>query len=261
MAGPGRFTDAILLRVVDYRDADRIVTLLTRELGKVAVMARGARSSRRRFGGALEPYALLRAEVALGRGEVGRLGQAQVQRAFPRILVDLQRITLAGAALELVREIAPQREPDERLFDATVELLDVLDAAQRAREELLLAFQIRVLSIAGFTPGVDLCARCAKRAPAGKAARFDPALGAIVCVACGGGPLGLSGSARERIRSCVPRGWVEAVVDWKPGELSEVRQALGDLIASHIGRRLHGPDLVAQVSELPQRTSGGAKTA
>lgn len=261
MAAPGRFTDAILLRAVDYRDADRIVTLLTRELGKVAVMARGARSSRRRFGGALEPYALLRAEVGLGRGEVGRLGQAQVQRAFPRIIVDLPRITLAGAALELVREVAPQREPDERLFDATVELLDLLDAADRGREEILLAFQVRVMSIAGFTPGVDLCARCGKRAPAGKAARFDPALGAIVCVACGGGPLALSGSSRERIRSCVPRDWMDAAVDWELRELSEIRQALGDLVAAHIGRRLHGPDLVAQVSELHQRTPGGAKTA
>src|SRR5690606_30740256 len=131
---------------------------------------------RRRFGGALEPYALLRAEVALGRGEVGRLGQAQVLRAFPRILTGLDRITFAGAGLELVREVAPLREPDERLFDATLSFFETLDAAADAREELLLGFQLRVMSVAGFSPGIDVCAKCGKRAPAGKAARFDPGL-------------------------------------------------------------------------------------
>lgn len=48
-------SDALLLRASDYRDADRIVTLFTRELGKVSAIARAAKSSRRRFAGALEP--------------------------------------------------------------------------------------------------------------------------------------------------------------------------------------------------------------
>lgn len=253
MPAPGRFTDAILLRAVDYRDADRIVTLLTRELGKVAVMARGARRSRRRFGGALEAYALLRAEVALGRGEVGRLAQAQVQRAYPRTIADLRRIALAGAGLELVREIAPAREPDERLFDATVRFLEVLDAAAEAREEILLAFEVRVMSIAGFTPGVDVCARCGKRAPEGKAAEFDPGVGGIVCRACGGGTVHLSGGARERIRAAAGGGWAEASLAWSAREVGEVRRAIGEHVHAHVGRRLAGADLVAQIGELPQR--------
>ncbi len=253
MPAPGRFTDAILIRSVDYGDADRIVTLLTRDLGKVAVMARGARRSRRRFAGALEPYALLHAEVALGRGEVGRLGQAQVRRAFPRILSALDRITFAGAALELVREVAPPREPDERLFDATLSFFEALDAAAEAREELLLAFEVRVMAVAGLTPGVDVCARCGKRAPEGKAARFDPALGAIVCRACGGAALHLSGGARERIRACAGAGWAQGPAAWEPRELAEVRRALADHVHAHVGRRLSGGELVAQVGELPQR--------
>ena len=213
-------------------------------------MARGARRSKRRFSGALEPYALLRVEVALGRGEVGRLAEASVARGFPRILADLEKMTFAGAALELVREVAPQREPDERLFDAAVQVLEALDAALPAREELLLAFQLRVLSIAGFTPGLDVCARCGKRAPVGKAAELDPALGAIVCRACGGGPLHLSGPARERMRACTGRSWPEAGVAWPARELAEVRRATADHVHAHVGRRLHGGDVVAQVGEL-----------
>jgi DNA repair protein RecO (recombination protein O) len=218
-------------------------------------MARSARRSARRFAGALEPYALLRAEVALGRGEVGRLAQAHVTRAYPRVLADLGKMALAGAALELVREIAPARERDERLFDVAVEVLDALAAAESAREEVLLAFQVRVMSIAGFTPGLDVCARCGKRAPLGKAAELDPALGSIVCRACGGGPVHLSGRARERMRACVGKGWATGETVWPGRELAEVRRAIGDHLAAHVGRRLTGPDLVAQVSGL---AGGGA---
>ena len=250
MAAPGRFSDAVLLRSVDYRDADRIVTLLTRELGKVAVMARGARRSTKRFGGALEPYALLRAEVSLGRGEVGRLGQAQIVRHYPRILSDLTRMTHAGAALELVREIAPAREPDERLFDTVVQVLETLDGAPEAREEILIAFQIRVAAVAGFSPGLDVCARCGRRAPEGKAARFDPVVGSIVCRACGGGPLHLSGETRARMRAHVGGAWHGGPFDWPPRVLAEARTAIGDHLTAHVGRALHGAGVVAQVAEL-----------
>ncbi|HSM92508.1 MAG TPA: DNA repair protein RecO, partial [Anaeromyxobacteraceae bacterium] len=55
--------EGIVLRVVDYGESDRIVTLLTRERGKVGAYARGARASRRRFPGLLEPFTLLSAEL------------------------------------------------------------------------------------------------------------------------------------------------------------------------------------------------------
>lgn len=239
MAGRTQFTDALLLRAVDYGEADRIVTLLTRELGKVAVIARGARRSRRRFGAALEPYAVIRAEVGLGRGEVGRLAQAQIARAFPGILRDLKKIEYAGQALELVRDATPVREPDERVLEAAVQMLEALDAADEAREEMLIAFHMRLLALVGFAADVDNCGHCGRRAPEGQAGTFDPALGALSCRSCGGGPMRLGGALRARLARAQTARWLDAAAEhWPARDLAEARTATRWFTAQQLGKEL-----------------------
>jgi len=214
-------------------------------------MARGARRSRRRFGGALEKCSLIRAEVSPGRGELDRLGQAQIARGFPDILRDLSKMTLAGAGLELVREATPAREPDARLFDTTVSFLEALDGEDAGREELLLAFQTRVMSVVGFAPGLDVCARCGKRAPAGRAALFDPEIGAVVCRSCGGGPVRLSGGTRERLRRAASSAWLEVGREpWGGPEVEQSRALLGALVGHHLGRALAGAAVLSQIQAL-----------
>src|SRR3990172_5979436 len=98
----------VVLRTIDYGEADRIVALLTRERGKVSVFARGARSSRRRFGGALEPFTLLRLEARERRGgDLLALDSVAVERGFGAIRTDLARIACASYACELSPELLP----------------------------------------------------------------------------------------------------------------------------------------------------------
>jgi DNA repair protein RecO (recombination protein O) len=233
------FTDAVLLRSVDYGESDRIVTLLTREFGKVALIARGARRSKKRFAASLEPFLLVSAEVALGRGEVGRLSQAQITRAFPKILSDLERMSLAGAALELVRGTAPVRAADARVFSATVGMLEAFDQAEVARNEMLLAFALRLIATLGFAPRLDMCGRCGKRAPVEKPAYFDPGMGAVVCRDCGGGRLKLSADARARMTACFSGTWAEAAHDaWPKAVFTEARKATVGVLSEHLGREV-----------------------
>lgn len=219
----------------------------------MAVLARGARRSRRRFPGALESCALIRAEVALGRGELGRLAQAQVVRAFPGVLADLAKLTIAGAALELVREAVAVRQPDEHLFETTLELLALLDSASDASEGILLSFEARVLALVGLAPQVDACGPCGKEAPADRAALFSPASGGIICRSCGGGPIRLSAGARHRVRESTGPQWAAAGSTWPRGDLAGVRRALTELVAHHLARELAGPKAVSQVDELVRR--------
>ena len=128
----------MLVRSVDYGEADRIVTLLTEHTGLVALMARSARKSQRRFAGALEPFGVIDAELALGRGEVGRLASARLVRGFPTLLGSLPAMREAGRALELVRDATPPRESDPRLL-ATVEHLFERLAAEAAHAGALRA--------------------------------------------------------------------------------------------------------------------------
>ena len=242
-------TPAVLLRSVPYGEADRIVTMLTASRGKVALMARGARKSARRFGGALEPYAIVEVEIAMGRGEVGRLAQSRVLRAFPKVLADLERMSIAAAGLELVRETVPDREPEPLLLPILERFFELV--SEQTSDEVRVAFALRVLALVGLGPNLSDCGQCNRPAPDGKAALFDPMLGAIVCRTCGGGPIKLSGALRTHMRRCATEAWdEEALGSWDAEKIA--RRTLDVLLSRHLSHRLRGADLVAQVREVRQ---------
>lgn len=155
-------THAVLLRSVAYREADRIVTMLTEAHGKVSLIARSARASKRRFpGGALEPFGLVEIEMALGSGEIGRLASARLVRGFPRLLGSLACMREGGSGIELAREILPPREPDPRWLETMIRFFERLDeGAPEPGPEPRLAFELRLLALLGLTPRLDACGRC-----------------------------------------------------------------------------------------------------
>jgi len=219
------------LRSVDYRDSDRIVTLLTEDYGKISAMARGARKSQRRFGGALQPYVLMNADFREGRGELAHLERVSVDRSFHGILRSLEAIGAAGAALAVIRERIPDREPEPVVFDAAVRFLEALDE-HAPTEEALLTLQIRVLNVLGFSPTLDRCVGCGKVPAPGRAASFDASRGGIVCRACGGGRLVLSAGALllwATVQSTVEY----SSAPWPEVERHQIRDALDQLDALH----------------------------
>lgn len=232
-------TVGVLLRSVDYGDADRIVTLLTDRDGKVTAIARGARKSRKRFAGALEPFGLVEVEVALGNGEVGRLVSARLLRGYPRLLGSLERIQIAGSVLELVRELVPPRQPDPRFVPVLAALFERLDEEGEVGDEVRIAFELRFLALAGLSPRFDACGRCGKDA-GDRAALFDPALGAVVCRACGGGPLFVSGTTRMRMIACQREGWVDASRGFGARECREADEVLTSFLRHQIGHARDG---------------------
>lgn len=230
---PGRIqqTRALLLRSVDYRDSDRIVTLLTEDSGKISALARGARKSQRRFGGALQPYVLMHAQLRPGRGELAHLDRVSVDRSFHGILRSLDAIGAAGAALALIRERLPEQEREPAVFDAAVRFLEALDEDAPA-EEALLSLQVRVLTMLGFAPTLDRCVGCGKVPSPGKAASFDAPRGGIVCRACGGGRLVLS--ARALRRWMMLQSTTELPKEpWPELERQQIHDALDQLDAYH----------------------------
>lgn len=209
-----------MLRSVAFRDADRIVTLLTESRGKVAVLARNARKSVRRFGAALEPCALIEAEIAMGTGDVGHIAHARIVRAFPGLLGDLGRITSASAGIELVRDAIGEREPDARLIPALVRFFEIVEHAGDATPHLI-AFSLRVLALTGHAPNVSACGRCGRPVPERKAALFDARVSSVVCRSCGGGTIKLSGALRSRMMRAGTKAWDEETAPW-PEEAREV---------------------------------------
>lgn len=245
--------EAIVLRAVDYGESDRIVTLLTRERGKVGAYARGARASRRRFAGLLEPFTVLAAELTDRRGELLGLESASALRAHGAIRGDLARIAVAGYAVELAGELVRDAEPHAELFGLLAAFLALLDAAP-ARPAALRAFELGALAATGFQPRLDACARCGGALPA-RVVRLDPAHGGLLCGACepagGGGLPGLAPATVEALLRLQGGGLRAAEAEpLAPPAGREAREALTRFVEHLLGRRLASRKFLDEVGPL-----------
>jgi DNA repair protein RecO (recombination protein O) len=247
---------AIVLRAVEYGESDKVVTLLSRERGKVSAFARGARASRRRFGGALEPFTLLTAEARVRSGsELLGLESVAVEQGFGAIRGDLARIACASYAAELARELVRDHEPHADLFDLLAAYLALLDA-EPARPAALRAFELGALRAAGLMPRLDGCARCGgELAGALPAVRFDPGQGGALCAACApsaapGAPRLSPQTAAALLRLQVGGLASAGAEDLAPPAGREARAALGAFVEHHLGRRLAARRFLDEVGPL-----------
>jgi recombinational DNA repair protein (RecF pathway) len=127
-----RETEAIVLRTYPLREADLLVTLFTRAEGKVRGVARSAKKSKRRFGGALEPLTYVRAFYDVReRQELARLDSCEVLESPLASEVSYARAVALGHIAELLDELLPDREARPGHLDAGDLLRIVADAAGR----------------------------------------------------------------------------------------------------------------------------------
>lgn len=227
-------SEALLLKRVELGEADLIVTLFTRTLGRVSALARGARRSRKRFGGALEPFFTLQVRMEeRARSELFVLGEASVLRPRLGLLSELTRLEVAGRALSWVRRAAPPRTPEPEAWALLERLLDRLattDSGLSPERELC---ELGLPLLAAFGWGIDFerCVSCGKPCPEGAPATIDTTRGGLVCRECGGGRIRLNAALRERLARAA-RGEAQALAE------EDVRVAL-DLIdrvfAAHAG--------------------------
>lgn len=172
---------AVVLGGVDYGDSDRVIQLLSRGRGRVGAFAAGARRSRRRFAGALEPFTVLDVRLKEGRGDLLFLESCSVVEGHGGLRNDLARLAHAGHATELCRELCREREPHEELFHSLVGYLGELSRREADPSELL-AFELEVLHQVGFAPRLGDCAIC--QGTLAGPILFDPAHGGAVCHRC-----------------------------------------------------------------------------
>ena len=173
---------AVVLRQHKLGEADRIVTLLTREHGVVRAVAKGVRRTRSKFGARLEPFAHIDVQLHPGRN-LDIVTQVQSIDAFAvDIVSDYGRYTCACAVLETAERLAgEERAPVPALHGLTVAALRAVAEGRRPRELVLDAYLLRAMGIAGWAPSLIECARCAAPGPH---RAFHVAAGGSVCVHC-----------------------------------------------------------------------------
>ncbi|MEQ9496383.1 MAG: DNA repair protein RecO [Deltaproteobacteria bacterium] len=161
MARADETFDAIVVGGVDFGEADRVVHLITTQ-GRVAAFGHGARKSKRRFAGALDPFTTIAATISHSKkrqGTLPTLTAAVVERSRLPLRRSLESIALGSYFTELVWRVTPEGDTSDSMFSlltAALDALEVEEASLAARR----AFELFVLDELGYTPQLDRCVAC-----------------------------------------------------------------------------------------------------
>jgi len=175
-------TEAIVLRRKDIGEADRILTLLTPERGKVRVVAKGIRKPRSRKAGHLELFTRTNLLIATGR-DLGIVTQAQAVNVHRPLREDLLRHAYASYAVELMDRFTPEQQESPELYHLLAAMLGWLsaevDVAVAARY-----YELRLLALAGYQPELRRCVIGGETIVA-EDQFFSVVQGGVVCARCG----------------------------------------------------------------------------
>ena len=248
--------DAIVLRRLDYGDADRILTLLTREYGKLAAIAKGARKARAKRAGSLDLFARSHMLLAKGRN-LDVVAEVERQGDVRHIAGDLQRTAYASLVSEVVDKVLEDRHPVDEVFTLVVETLDRLNDVTRSPRADAAWFLMRILDQLGYRPQLHDCPGCGRPLPEADA-WFSPLLGGVLCQACGqhdqaGSPLSVNGLKILRLMA----GEQSELYDrlrLSTELLREIEDALEAQLEYHLDRRLKSLEFIRGMSDTPSPT-------
>jgi DNA repair protein RecO (recombination protein O) len=190
-------TSAIVLRRTDYGESHRMILMATEDAGTLSAIARHARRSTRRFGGALELFTVLEARLERRREEAPwNLERARVLRYHEGFAADVGRLAAGSYAIELYRMLVPHELAEEEAYRWLLDFFDRYEDALPGPVQMVVE-ELALLSVLGHIPRFDRCVTCGREAPGRSWASFDHAAGGIVCRSCGGRGLRLGSRLRS----------------------------------------------------------------
>jgi DNA repair protein RecO (recombination protein O) len=238
-------TEALILRIVDYGESDRICHLLIPDGGRQSAIARSARRSVRRFSGTLDLFNHLDVQIDRRRpGAMARLEQARLIETFTPLRTDSTRFALGCYLLELLGRLAPEggtRADTRRLFHFALAALRAI-ATLRPDTRLRTILELRALDALGLRPELRRCVRCGEAPTGTSELDFHIADGGPVCSSCSAS---LEGLMRVHL------GTLRALEQWLrfdmehvdrlvlgPHAIAEARGLLGRFQRYHLGIEL-----------------------
>ncbi|MFC7405986.1 DNA repair protein RecO [Georgenia alba] len=174
--------EAVVLRTHKLGEADRIITLLTREHGQVRAVAKGVRRTTSKFGARLEPFGVIDVQLHHGRN-LDTVTQVETIAPYGRpIGVDYGLYTAATAMAETAARLTEiEREPAPQQYLLLVGALHALSTRRHAASLVLDSYLLRALAVAGWAPSCYDCARCGADGPH---RAFNAAAGGAMCASC-----------------------------------------------------------------------------
>ncbi len=174
-------TNALVLREVNYKESDKILTLLTEREGRLTVSARGCRKKDSPIAAACQLLAWGEFTLYEFRG-MWSVKETASERLFDGVREDLSKIALASYFAEVTEALSEEGQPDPGLLAVTLNCLHALDKLDLPASQVKAAFEWRSMALAGYEPQIEQCGVCLREQPQ------DPHIhlgeGTVHCAGC-----------------------------------------------------------------------------
>lgn len=245
-------TEAVVLRRMDLGEADRILTFFTPDRGKLRAVANGVRRPGSRKAGHLEPFMRTRLLLAKGR-QLDVVTQAESVESFPAVTADLERLGAAAYLVELIDRFGVEELGSDAMYDLLLAALRQLNSGEPL-QPLTRYYEFRLLDQVGFRPELQRCVNCGKPLEP-QDQYFSAGEGGVLCPTCGRrreGAQRLSLAALKVMRHFQRSHYQEAIApSVRPRVHAEVETLMESYLTFLLERRLHAPEFVRRVRELP----------
>jgi DNA repair protein RecO (recombination protein O) len=195
-------TQGLVLRETNYKETDKILTVLTRDMGKRTVKARGCRRKGSRL--AASAQLLVYSDMTLFEyRDYTSLNEAESLEQFWGIRRDIELLALSAYFAEVTEAVAEEGITQPELLSLILNSIYALDKLAKPRVLVKAAFELRLMCLAGYEPLLDACAQCGEETPGQPLLNLSD--GVLCCARCieemgGGNTLPLPGGALDALR-------------------------------------------------------------
>jgi DNA repair protein RecO (recombination protein O) len=241
---PAEKSLAIVLRLVEFSETSLVVTLFTREFGKISALAKGARRPKGPFEAALDLLALVRVLFLHKSSDaLDLLTEARLERRFRAAARDLSRLYAGYYVAELLAELTDEDDPHPELFDEANRALAELDGEAPVATTVL-KLELAALKLLGHLPSLDECVGCGATISGEGRVAFGLIAGGVLCRRCRSGQrsvVSVSAAALEGMRQLAEAGSglrVQGSEESSRKVLGEIRGLMNNYLAHHLGHKL-----------------------
>jgi DNA repair protein RecO (recombination protein O) len=233
-------TQGIVLKSFDFRETSRIATFFTPDFGKIKGVLKGIRRDPKKFGSSVEKFSLNEIIYYQYRNsDIHLVSHCDMKDFFSGLRQDLERMTAASYAAELIDTLMPAEEENLEIYNLMQAFLQCLQTT-RDVGKLVQTFQIKILSLSGFKPHLETCVRCSKNVA--EAPRFSLRLGGLLCGVCkdsAGEATPISLGAVASILHIQKNNWDAALrLGMAPFIKKELKYVLNHFLVFHLERHL-----------------------
>ena len=236
---------AVVLRTQKLGEADRIITLFTKEHGRIKAVAKGVRRTKSKFGARLEPTSFVDLQLYAGKSLDIVTEVTSIENFGEALSADYKNWTTANSILEAAERFTEnEHEPALQQFNLVIGALRALAHGTYDSSLILDAYLLRSLSVAGFAPSMTNCSRCDKPGPH---KYFSLVGGGSVCVDCKPSAAATPTPETLQLMADLLTGEWHGAVDSEPKSRREASGLIAAYLQWHLERGLRSLPLVERI--------------